>query len=135
MLFSAIDFIPWLFLCWLAPALILAIFIPTLIKNKNAKRWLSDALIVNLDAMCEKIDNDLVLGLPNNVLYVNNKTWIAVKFKYNNKKIVKYSGDKKPTDKNNLWFNSGFFSCFNKYVNKQIKIFYSPSYDEVFIVR
>ncbi len=56
---------------------------------------------------------------------------LKVKFNYNNKKYIFISGD---STKSRILGN-GYNKIFAKYADREIKIFYSPKYDEVLLLK
>ena len=87
------------------------------INVKKCKEWLKDA--VELDAYCEGIRDE-----NTNILLRKFCLKLKVYFKYNDKKLIRYSLTK---------HNDGYDICLYKYANKDLKILYSPKYDEVMI--
>lgn len=87
------------------------------INVKKCKEWLKDA--VELDAYCEGIEDE-----NTNILLRKFCLKLKVYFKYNDKKLIRYSLTK---------LNDGYDVCLYKYTNKNLKILYSPKYDEVMI--
>lgn len=93
-----------------------------LIKNdinvKSCKKWLNDA--VELYAKSNGIKKTHFAFTDIGMIK------LKVSFEYNGNKIEKYSGSKQ---------NNGFDRVFSNYSDKQIKIMYSPKYDEVMILK
>ena len=101
-------------------SLLLSLYVYLLVRNikdnNNIKTWLEDAVM--LHATISKV------GLYDRRYQPYQ---IAVTFEYNHKKQVKISlkGDK--------FFAYGNY--FSRYKNGAIKIYYSPRYDEVMIIK
>ena len=88
--------------------------------NKKIDLWITDA--VELNATCKCIDKDFG---GTRTLYR-----IMVRFYYNDAPIIRKSGDCR-----NENVKSGFDRVFRKYLDKKIKILYSPKYDQVLILK
>ena len=100
--------------------------------TKRIKEWLKDA--VEIDAYCKYIDNFKVMGQPTQIK-------IQVEFKYNGKKIKKLSGDERYNEGNSSMnlinkysTKTGYDWFFKKFADRQIKILYSPKYDQVLLL-
>ncbi len=89
--------------------------------KKNISEWLNDA--IELVAFCHKVD-EIRLGVFQSIA-----TKIKVEFKFNNKDYIRFS------TATILGGYQGYLGTFNKYSNKVIKIAYSPTYDEVMILK
>ncbi len=103
--------------------LFLSIGLTYLIKNHILKKkidiWLEDA--VELKAVSQRFDR--IWSFP----YINFRyVKIHIEFRYNKKRIHKYSGDGK---------RNGYDTVFYKYADREIDILYSPKYDEVMILK
>ena len=101
--------------------------------TKHIKEWLKDA--IELEAYCKYIDNFKVMGQPTQVK-------IQVEFKYNGKKITKLSGDELYHECKNSMYpinkystRTGYDWFFKKFADREIKILYSPKYDQVLILK
>lgn len=104
------------------------ILIPSIgiaVEEKKVKRlinlWLEDA--VELEAFCA-LSNDYVR-------HINGAVKISVTFRFGQDEISQVSGMqglKYPASK-----QDGYDSWFKKYVDKKIKILYSPKYNQVMI--
>lgn len=102
----------------------LGVMIYVKVKNDKIKKkiimWLYDA--VELKAYCKKVDENRLGIQPKAVK-------IQVKFEYNNKTYSRESTAKI------FGGQQGYLSIYKKYVNKKIRILYSPKYDEVMILK
>lgn len=106
------------------PLIMLCVFLMMLIAyNKHRKKislWLRDAVL--LDAKCNKYDNSRG---------VNGGIKISISFTYNDKHLVRTSGTQNFHPYNH--FADGYSNTYRIFVGKDIKILYSPKYDEVMI--
>ncbi|MBQ9714428.1 MAG: hypothetical protein IJV83_03815 [Clostridia bacterium] len=95
----------------------LYIIIKNYINCKSCKKWVQDAVALN--AISEGIKKAYFgfsdIGLRK----------LKVSFKYDKKKYVKYSGTKQ---------GNGYDRVFFRYADAEIKILYSPKFDEVMIL-
>ena len=95
--------------------------------SKKIKLWKKDA--VKLWAKTEEVDSIRTL-----YLHVR-KIKIRVKFYYNDKRIKQVSGEMNDM-KETAYFNQvGYDSVFKKFADKRIEILYSPSYNQVMILK
>ena len=60
---------------------------------------------------------------------------ISLEFYYNGKKYVKESGEKNDMQQDLIYYAPGYDSVYRKYVNRDIRILYSPKYDQVMILK
>ena len=95
--------------------------------NKKIKQWKKDA--VKLWAVTKTVGN-----ITNTFLGVQ-KIKIAVKFYYNDQKIKQTSGELNDIRESIFYMQPGYDAVFQKYANKQIEILYSPSYNQVMILK
>ena len=89
--------------------------------RRKAKLILQDAVLLN--ARAESLGTQFEVRYP---ALVMTTMAIRVKFCYHGRKIVKES-----THKGNRFF----LMVFKKYANREIKIAYSPKYDEVLLLK
>lgn len=98
-------------------------------KNNRLKKkillWLNDA--VKLHATTRVLESFRTFGHP------IAETKLLIEFYYNDKKIICESGDN--TKKDHWYKRNGFFKILSKYGNKNIKILYSPTYNQVLILK
>lgn len=108
-------------------AIIVALYF--LIKNNKLKKHillcLNDAVM--LQATTQVIDSFRTYGHP------VAETKLMVEFFYDGKIIRRESGDK--TKKDHWYKRNGYFKILSKYANRTVYILYSPSYDQVFILK
>lgn len=108
------------------PGLVYVIIIITK-ENRNIRRWKSDSVLLSAYAIeVDRIKN----GLTNII-----KLKISVKFIYNGIKMVQESGEKNKKDGNLFYINPGYDAIFLKYVDHPIHILYSPTYDQVLLLK
>lgn len=90
-------------------------------RRKKIKLWLADAII--LDASCE-LTVDYFDGL-------NSGEKVLIVFTYNSEQLIRMS---KFRYQHPLTFSiNGYSNTYKKYIGHNIKILYSPKYDEVMI--
>ena len=98
-------------------------------KNNKLKKHillcLNDAVM--LQATTQVIDSFRTYGHP------VAETKLMVEFFYDGKIIRRESGDK--TKKDHWYKRNGYFKILSKYANRTVYILYSPSYDQVFILK
>ena len=90
-------------------------------KEKKIRECLKDAVL--LEARTKDISNSVVDRIYSGVK-------IKVEFNYKNIVHVCQSGNKNSKKRNN-----GYDKVFRKYVNRKIRILYSPKYDEVLMLK
>lgn len=100
-----------------------AVFVYIIVKNNILKKkillWLDDA--VEIKAYSKKTDEYwLGLGIA---------TKIQVKFVVADKTYIKESTAK------TFGGRKGYLGCYSKYADREIRILYSPKYDEVLILK
>lgn len=100
----------------------LIILIPRAVVEKKIRLWLRDA--VPLTAKSQTV---AVREIRARVTYKAIK--ISVKFFYNGEKHIQASGNPEKHNETN-----GFSQAYFDYTNREIKILYSPSYDQVMIL-
>lgn len=88
-------------------------------RRKKIKLWLEDA--VSLNARCECVHD--FLG--------NGGEKILIAFVYDNEQLTRMSKFRY-LHSSSLTLN-GYFNPYSKLIGRDIKIFYSPKYDEVMI--
>lgn len=59
---------------------------------------------------------------------------MKIEFTVNGVKYERYTGDKKVSPYWNYQANDGYYSGIEKFADKQVKIIYSPKYDEVMLL-
>ena len=95
----------------------LYIIMKNYINCKNCKKWVQDAIELNATSVGIK---KAYFGFSDIGLRK-----LKVSFKYNKKKYVRYSGTKQ---------GNGYDRVFFRYADAEIKILYSPEFDEVMIL-
>lgn len=100
-----------------------------LIKNGRLKKHILQCLndAVMLRATTQVLDSFRTYGHP------VAETKLMVEFYYDGKIIRRESGDK--TKKDHWYKRNGYFKILSKYANRTVYILYSPSYDQVFILK
>lgn len=96
-------------------------------QSRDIKKWLKDAVLLPAQAM--------ELGRIENGIIYRTKIKISIKFFYNEQKIIQKSGAKNKIKENLFYINVGYDAIFLKYIDREIKILYSPKYDEVMILK
>lgn len=100
-------------------ALLLGLYISR--GRRKAKLFLQDAILLN--ARAEALGTQFEVRYP---AIAMSAVALRVKFRYHDRKIVKDS----------TWKGSGFhLVVFKKYADREIKIAYSPKYDEVLLLK
>lgn len=98
-------------------------------RNNRLKKkillWLDDAVL--LPAKTQVSGSFRTYGHP------VAETKLLVEFYYKGKKIIRESGDK--TKKDHWYKRNGYFKVLSKYGNRDIRILYSPTYDQVLILK
>ena len=96
-------------------------------ENRNIRRWKNDSVLLLANATeVDRIEN----GLTNIV-----KLKISVKFNYNGIKMMQESGEKNNKKGNLFYIHPGYDAIFLKYVDHPIHILYSPTYDQVLLLK
>lgn len=96
-------------------------------QNCNIAKWAEDAVL--LTAQATETDRIYIHG--NHM----SKIKISVTFTFNGKKMTQKSGDKNTKKSGIFHLNAGYDVVFCKYVDRPIKILYSPQYDQVMILK
>lgn len=104
-------------------AIVSAVFIGSYVSHgrRKAKLFLQDAVL--LKAKAESLGTQVEARFP--AIFMP-ATAIRVKFRYHERKIVKESRCKE---------GRIYLSAFKKYADREIKIAYSPHYDEVLLLK
>ena len=105
--------------------------------KKKIRLWLADAVL--LDAYCYRsFDDPSIMNMRWSAVNQNDNmrrnsfgAKISVSFFYDNQQFVRRSGSKKQNTF--LYQIDGYNAVYKKYVDLNIKILYSPRYDEVMI--
>lgn len=112
------------------PAFLIILSIMLLLNNRKAKqaitKWKQDAVL--LQAYCEEVYN------PKKVLHKGCIGQISVSFVYNGKKIVLFS-QKSANAKFDPMGTYGSDKVFKQFIDKEVNILYSPSYNEVMLLK
>lgn len=96
-------------------------------ENSNIKMWKSDSVLLSAYAIeVDRIEN---------VLTHIVKLKISVKFIYDGIKMIQKSGDKNDKKETLFYIHPGYDAIFLKYVDRPIHILYSPSHDQVLLLR
>lgn len=115
--------------CLCVAVLVIIGMLYVMYKNNRLKKkillWLNDA--VKLHATTRVLESFRTFGHP------IAETKLLVEFYYINKRIICESGDN--TKKDHWYKRNGFFKVLSKYGNKEIKILYSPTYEQVLILK
>lgn len=96
-------------------ALCVFVLIQNIILNSRIKNWVKDS--VELRAKISFVGTEHLRV---------KRTKILVSFSYLGRKIKKFSGDGK---------NSGYSSAYNRLIDKEVNILYSPTYDQVLLLK
>ncbi len=96
-------------------AILIFFIVQNFILLKRIKIWIRDAVELTAKTSCSST-----------VTYRFRVSKLSVSFRYNGKKIQKFTGDKK---------TSGYSLAFNKIANREIQILYSPKYDQVLFLK
>ena len=91
------------------------------VEERKIRLWLKDA--VPLTAQSQ------IVGVQKRGLCEFEAVKISVKFVYNGKEHIQTSGNPKRRNASN-----GFTFIYNDYTDREIKILYSPSYDQVMVL-
>ncbi|MDE6059517.1 MAG: hypothetical protein K2G44_05735 [Clostridia bacterium] len=105
--------------------LLLIVIIVCQRQAKKVKKWLADA--VELTAQSTTLGDSFVWA----AFFPMKTKKIFVKFEYEGRVIRKESGK----NKENSFFQQGYSAAFRKYADREIKILYSPKYDQVLIMK
>ncbi len=96
-------------------------------ENRYIRRWKSDSVILSAYAIeVDRIENRLT-----NIV----KLKISVKFIYNGIKMIQESGEKNNKKSSIFYIHPGYDAIFLKYVDHPINILYSPTYDQVLLLK
>lgn len=106
-------------------------------SQEKIRLWLADAVL--LDAYCYRsFDDPSIMNMCWSAVNQNDNkrgnsfgAKISVSFFYDNQQFVRRSGSKKQNTF--LYQIDGYNAVYKKYVDRNIKILYSPRYDEVMI--
>ena len=115
--------------CWLAVAIIAAVGIPLFVFGQKTRKkvllWMDDAVL--LKAKTIAVDEDLSMSYTYKVGPLFMKTTaIAIKFRYLGKKYRHTSVTKD---------SKGLSYVYNKYVDREIYMLYSPKCDKVLLLK
>lgn len=96
-------------------------------ENKDIKRWKRDSVLLSAHiSEVDRIEN----GLTQSV-----KLKISVKFIFNGIKMIQESGEKNNKKCNIFYIHPGYDAIFLKCIGHQIHILYSPTYDQVLLLK
>lgn len=91
--------------------------------RKNVYLWMEDAVLVNAFAKCVGLKKQLGI-FPSVKLQVN--------FKMDG---ISYSKESRSNHYKTKNFEEGYYYIWSKYADKEIRILYSPKYDQVMILK
>ena len=107
-------------------------FVVLLVKNqrllKKIKVWMQDA--VPYTVFAEKADEDRT-GVHRVRHYITPAVRIAVRFRYQGRRITRFSGEGQKGVNTRDGYSPGWY----KYCNREIDILYSPKYDQVIVLK
>ncbi len=96
-------------------------------ENRNIRKWKIDSVLLSAYA----IEVDRIENVLTNMV----KLKISVKFIYNGIKMVQESGEKNSKKGNLFYIHPGYDAIFLKCVDHPIHILYSPTYDQVMLLK
>lgn len=126
--FAIIETLYWLLYALFLSLPLLVVSICVIARDRNLWKkidlWLDDT--IELIALSTEFDREEVRYMP--------AIKIKLKFKYNNKVIEKYSGQ---MGCKGSYFDkgSGYDGRYAPFVDREIKILYSPKYDQVLLLK
>lgn len=112
--------------------LFFSIIVIILIIYITKKRRLTKKVLLWLEDVVRSRARTTIIG-GSAVKIGSFATKLQVKFKYNEKKYVLYSGD--PTKNYFIIKNHGYYAGLYRYGNCEVEILYSPKYNEVLFIK
>ena len=129
---NTVYFAGFLFAGIVLPALIYAM----VRCGKSVKRvlpFLEDA--VELTVSSKKTDSYTRFNFAKGINDISTLCRIQIKFEYKKRKIIKNSGAPGVYEPTVYNARTGYARIFNEYTNRDIRILYSPKYDQILILK